>query len=293
MNAPVAIAAGDLTARIDPLGAELVSLSDAPGREYLTDGDPAYWGGHAPLLFPIVGRLAGNRYRLGSAEYELPQHGFARRSMFQVVSQREDAATFRLSDTEETQAAYPFAFVLEMEFALSGTTLAMEARISNPGEAALPFSFGFHPAFAWPLPGSADKHAHRIVFDRAEPAPIRRLNRENALMQPDGLPTPVEGDTLSPHEDMFVADAIIWDRLASRSLSYGAPGGAWLDITFPDCPQLGIWQKPGAAFLAIEPWHGHADPEGFAGDFRDKPGVILLEPGQDRRFRMDVTVRHG
>jgi galactose mutarotase-like enzyme len=107
---------------------------------------------------------------------------------------------------------------------------------------------------------------------------------------PEPQPTPVEGHTLTPDAALFEADALIWDELASRSLRYGAPGGPSLEIAFPDTPMLGIWQKPGANYLCIEPWQGIADPLGYDGDFRDKPGVISLPPGETRVFRMDVTL---
>jgi galactose mutarotase-like enzyme len=286
----VSIASGDLTARINPLGAELWSLTDAQGSEYMTGADPAFWTGHAPLLFPIVGALAGDSYRLGDETFSLPRHGFARRNPFACVEQDAAAVRFRLTDSAETRAVYPFAFVLDLAFALEGRTLRMAATVANPGDRPLPFSFGYHPAFAWPLPGGAAKDAHHIVFEQEEPQPLRLLDGRTGLILPEPRPSPVEGRTLTPSAALFEADALIWDDLHSRSLTFGAPGSASLAIAFPDTPMLGIWQKPGADFLCIEPWQGHADPAGYAGDFRDKPGVIVLLPGDSRRLRMDVTV---
>jgi galactose mutarotase-like enzyme len=83
------------------------------------------------------------------------------------------------------------------------------------------------------------------------------------------------------------------DRLASRSLTYGTDGGARLEIGFPDSPMLGIWQKPGAPYLCLEPWQGIADPLGWTGDLRDKPGMVELPGGAARSFRMDVRVVPG
>lgn len=291
MSGPTGLSCGSLSARIDPVGAELLSLRDRQDREYMTDADPAFWTGHAPVLFPIVGRLRDDTYRLGGRSFRLPKHGFARTSLFDIVAAEPARALFRLTDSGRTRAAYPFAFALDIEFALSGMTLAVKATVHNPGDEPLPFSFGFHPAFAWPLPGKAVKGDHRVAFARPEPAPVRRIDPATALLLPQPQPTPVQGDTLVPRPELFEADALIWDRLASRALRFGAPDGAWLDIAFPDCPYLGIWQKPGAPFLAIEPWHGFNDPAGFAGDFRDKPGVMQLAPAAERTFRMDVTVR--
>jgi len=166
MTELITITSGNLTARINPLGAELWSLADADGREYMTGADPAFWTGHAPLLFPIVGALNQGRYRLGQVAYELPRHGFARQSMFACVEAGAAAATFRLTDSEETRRVYPFAFALDMAFAIEGWTLHMTATVANRGDEAMPFSLGFHPAFAWPLPGGAAKDEHRVTLAR-------------------------------------------------------------------------------------------------------------------------------
>ena len=287
----ITIASAGLTARINPLGAELSSLADAAGREYMPDADPAFWSGRAPLLFPIVGALVDDTLRVDGQGYHMPKHGFARRSAFVLAEQAADRAVFRLEDSAETRASYPFGFALEMAFALSGMTLAMEATVHNTGDAPLPFSFGYHPAFAWPLPGGAAKAVHCVLFEADEPQPIRQLEKASGLIQPDSLPTPVAGRQLALDPDLFRADALIWSELHSRRLSYGADGGAWLDVAFPDSPMLGIWQVPGARYICVEPWQGHSDPVGYAGDFGDKPGVVTLQQGTSRSFRMDVTVR--
>jgi len=290
MTELVSIASDQLTARINPVGAELWSLTDGRGREYMTDADPAFWTGHAPILFPIVGMLRDGRYRLGKTTYALPKHGFARHSRFAVQEAAAGSARFRLTDDTETRASYPFAFALDVLFRLSGATLQVESRVTNTGDEAMPFSFGYHPAFAWPLPGGAAKQDHRVVFASPEPQPIRRIDPASGLLLNEAFATPVEGTTLTPDAALFEADALIWDHLASRSVRFGAPGGTSLEIAFPDTPMLGIWQKPGAHYLCIEPWQGIADPVGFEGDLRDKPGVVSLPPGEARSFRMDVTV---
>jgi galactose mutarotase-like enzyme len=289
----IAIASNALTARINPLGVELWSLTDPQGREYMTDGDPAFWTSHAPILFPIVGELNGGQYRLDGRTYPLGRHGFARKSRFEVIEASDAAARFRLTDSEETRAVYPFAFVLTLAFVLEDATLHVEATVANPDDAALPFSLGFHPGFAWPLPGGADKSAHVVSFAEAEPEPIRRIAQPSGLLLPDPFWSPVDGHHFIPHASLFEADAMIWDKLSSRAVTFGASGGAQVALAFPDTPMLGIWQKPGAPFLCLEPWQGIADPEGFDGDFREKPGVISLPPGAEKRLRMDVSVIAG
>lgn len=285
----IAIGSGALTARINPLGAELWLLTDAEGRELMTDADPRWWAGHAPVLFPIVGALQGGEYRLDGQRYALGQHGFARHCAFEVVEHGVDHALFRLTDTPQSRALYPFAFMLDMAFQVEGATLHMTAKVMNSGDVPLPASFGYHPAFAWPLPYGAAKQDHRILFADEEPAPIRII-AEGGVIAPDPVPSPVAGNILTLDDGLFENDALIWDRLNSRSLRYGPAVGPALNIEFPDTEWLGIWMKPGAHYLCIEPWAGMADPQGFDGDFRDKPGVFTLAPGERRSFRMDVTL---
>lgn len=286
----IEIGSEGLTAVVNPQGAELWSLKDAEGRELMTDADPAFWTGRAPLLFPIVGRLMDDKYRIDGKEYALPQHGFARRQPFALIDQAPDRAVFRLIDNAETRAAYPFAFALEAAFSLRGATLAMDITVTNTGNADMPASFGFHPAFAWPLPYGAAKDAHRILFAEAEPGRLAAIVR-GGWMDADGWDSPVEGRELRLHDALFERDALVWDPVRSQSLAYGAPDVPQLLCDFPDTPALGLWMKPGARYLCIEPWHGIADPFGFAGEIWDKPLMQRYAPGQSRTFSMRVTLR--
>ncbi|RDE05978.1 aldose 1-epimerase family protein [Sphingomonas aracearum] len=290
MSQLLPIASDALRAEINPFGAELTHLRTPDGAEWMTDADPAYWTGHAPILFPIVGALAGNTLRVDGGEYRLERHGFARRRLFEVAAHEESRLVLRLADDEETRAVYPFAFLLEMTYALEGATLHMTARIENRGGGPLPASFGWHPAFAWPLPGGGAREAHCVRFARDEPAGLKPLAPDGTIL-PGERPSPLDGRVLHLDDDVFASDALIWDPVASRSVVYAAPEGPALQIDFPDTPRLGIWSKPGARFVCVEPWHGIADPQGYAGDFRDKPGVFEIAPGADRLCSMAVTVR--
>jgi galactose mutarotase-like enzyme len=221
----ITITNGAFTARISPLGAELWSLTDPQGREYMTDADPAFWTGHAPLLFPIVGALRNGTYRLDGREYALPKHGFARTSRFELVQTYPNYARFRLADDAATRAVWPFPFTFHAEYALGGSTLAMAVTVHNTGDRPMPFSFGFHPAFAWPLPDGGAKDGHRVIFAKDEPAPIRRIDPASGTLRREPQPTPVVGRELVPDAGLFEADALIWDHLASRSLVFAGASG--------------------------------------------------------------------
>ncbi len=284
----VTIASAALEAEIALLGAELVRLDTAAGESLLWNGDPAFWTGHAPLLFPIVGTLAGGRFRHDGRDHALPRHGFARRSRFTLVDRCAGSVTLRLEASEETGAVWPFDFRLDVTHALDGARLTTTAAVTNLDDEAMPTSFGFHPAFRRPLPGAGAAADHVVRFEKPEPAPVRRLDADG-LVDPAPRPTPVIGDRLPINDALFVEDALIFDRLASRSLTYGTDT-ARLAVAFDGMPHLGLWSKPGAPYLCIEPWQGHSDPAGFSGTLADKPGTVAILPGETRRFAMSVAL---
>ncbi len=285
----VTLGSGALTARVDPLGAQLTALVDAQGRDLLWNGDPAVWSGRAPLLFPIVGELAGGRYRLGDRSFALARHGFARRSVFAILASTTDRALFRLRADATTLAAYPFQFELDVEFTVRDASLRIAALIKNTGPSDLPASFGFHPALRWPLPYGQPRATHVIEFAEEEPAAVRRLNAQG-LLRPEPQATPLRARRLALADALFTEDVLIFDQVRSRFVTYGADSGPRIRVSFPDAPFLGVWTKPGAQFICIEPWHGIADPEGYTGDFSLKPGIFTVAPGATRAIEMSLTV---
>ena len=285
----VVISTPQLRAQVSAEGAELIRLQDEQGRDWLWDGDPAFWTGRSPLLFPIVGRVRNDRIRSGGLEYELPKHGFARTSRFDIEEASPSYCRFRLCSSEATLKGYPFPFQLDVSYAVEGATLSIIASVANTGSSGMPVSFGFHPAFRWPLPYGAPRDAHEIRFEQEETAPVRRPLE--GLIKRETEVSPVQGHTLALRDDLFEADALVFDQLRSRSVEYGAHESASLRVDFPDMPHLGIWTKPGSGFICIEPWQGHADPQDFVGDFSDKPGSVSIQPGETRRFAIDITVK--
>jgi galactose mutarotase-like enzyme len=277
-----------VSAKIASRGAELVALSTSDGDALLWGPDPSVWDATAPLMFPIVGRLVGDTYRVSEEQYQLPIHGFARSKHFQLVDANSSMAQFRLCWDEETIAVYPFRFVLDLIYSVSGATLTMTMAVKNVGAEAMPASFGFHPALRWPLPFSQSRSAHLIMFEREEPSAVRRQTHRGTI-NPQLYFTPVVGRLLQLNDELFRNDALIFDKIASRTLWYGSEIGPNIQVDFPDMPCLSLWSKPGAEFICIEPTHGYADPEGFSGDFWDKPGIFIVEPGREKRGTMSIS----
>ena len=278
-----------VTATVLAQGAELCSLKTAQGLELLWQAGPE-WRRHAPLLFPIVGRLKNDQLRHQRKLYPMTQHGFARDSRFEWLERGPGSCQLVLTDTTETRSRYPFAFHLTVTYVLRENALEVVLQIANPGRETLPASIGGHPAFNWPLVAGVSKESYRLTFAEQEPAPIRRL--EEGLLRTAPEPSPIRGNTLALSERLFDDDAVILDSLASRSVRYAADSGPSLEISWEGFRELGIWSKLGGApFLCIEPWRGFASPSDFDGEFADKPGIMRVAPGEAKVLKYRIAVR--
>jgi galactose mutarotase-like enzyme len=279
---------GGIEATIKAHGAELSSLKDAQGVELIWQAGAA-WPRHAPLLFPIVGRLKGDTLRHRGKAYPMTQHGFARDQVFEWTVRDATSCSLLLRDSAATRSHYPFAFQLAIGYRLRAAGLEVTLEIANTGEEMLPASIGAHPAFNWPLLEGAAKESYGLTFSEPEVDPIRRL--KDGLMQEKPEPSPIEGKTLALSERLFDDDALILDRLASAQVRYAADRSPSLSVSWDGFHQLGIWSKPGgAAFLCIEPWRGFASPANFDGEFADKPGIMHLAPGNKEVLRYRIGV---
>jgi len=285
----VVLRSSELTAEIDAHGAQLFTLRDRAGRDLLWDGNAAVWSGRAPLLFPIVGALVNGSYRCDSETYRLPRHGFARDRTFSIEEVTSSRAVFKLNADASSFLVYPFRFELEIRFELLGPTLSLTTSIRNRGDTDMPASFGYHPGFRWPLPYGQPRMAHFIEFESEETDPIRRIDSAGLVM-PEHYPTPVSHRRLTLDDSLFLDDVVIFDQINSRSVIYGSDAGPRIQVAFPDAAYLGIWTKPGAYFICIEPWHGVTDYQGFSGEITEKAGVFVLPGGEALTTTMGITL---
>ncbi len=280
------IANAVLSVDVNAQGAELTSIAHRTFGEILWQAGPV-WPQHAPNLFPIVGQLVNDEYSVAGRVYSLKRHGFARQRRFEWLDTDAESCRLMLRDDAETQALYPFAFELEIAYALRDATLHIAYSVRNTGSVVLPASVGAHPAFRWPLTSATEKTAYTLTFEQDEPLPVRRL--QAGLLQIESYPTPVVGRILVLDESLFATDAIIFDHPASRSVRYGAPGTPQINVAWDGFQELGVWSKPGD-FMCIEPWRGYASPVDFNGPLERKPGMMLIAPAQAQTLTLAISV---
>ncbi|GGQ35812.1 aldose epimerase family protein [Streptomyces mutabilis] len=280
-----------LCAEIGDVGAQLCSLrgraADGTEREVLWDaGEP--WAWHAPLLFPVIGRLPCDTLTHDGAGLAMPKHGFARDQRFRTLRAGVDGVVLELTDTPSTRRHFPFPFRVTADFGIEEDRLRIRHTVENPGPRPLSCSLGLHPGFCRPLPGAASRAGHRIVFAEPETAPVRRVDAD--LLTPESMPTPVRGRELLIGDELFTDGALVFDVLRSRALTYTAPGTPELRLAWEGFEQLAVWAPLGAELLCIEPWYGLPAPADAPSPTAEGLGPLRLEPGEHRTFTMDITV---
>lgn len=283
---------GPYTAVADTRGGELISFRDDAGTEYIWCGDPAYWPGRNPILFPIVGTLKDNRVRIGGQEYEMSRHGFARGSEFTVAERGEDFVVFELRENPDTLARYPFPFLLRVRHQLLDGGFATTFEVTNTGGAPMPFCVGAHTAFNCPLHSGERFEDYRLVFDREEDAGSLTLTAAGTLRPGAVIPILRGTDTIPlSHEPFDKLDTLIFDGLRSKGVRLvHKDSGRGVHMTFEDFPMIAFWTKSNAnaPYLCLEPWHGCAAWDDESGEFSHKPHCITLSPGEGKALTYTV-----
>lgn len=256
-------------------GAEIRKIV-VDGKDVLWSGDPAFWDGTAPVLFPICSGLPDDKYTIGGREYKMPKHGFAKEMDFAVEKRGSNFVTFLLTDTPETLEVYPWHFEFRITYTLRGTALEVGYDVKNLSEDRMYFSIGSHEAYACPE-GIED---YDIIFPQKETLESYEVvgtllgNKMNTIIK--------DTDTLPLYNKYFEIDALVFKTFRSRAATLrNRKTGRSVCVEFPDSKYLLLWTKPNAGYICIEPWNGippMLDNVGIA--IEEKEGIESVEPNQ-------------
>lgn len=276
-------------------GAELSSIR-CGGEELVWCADKAYWGRHAPILFPIVGKVWNDEYRVEGKTYHLGQHGFARDSEFEVVAAQKTEATLVLRSSEATLKQYPYSFELTAHYVLEGSTLTMEWTVANGGDGRMYYQIGAHPAFLFKDFDAAEECHGFVQLLRSNQGvgqvEVAHLNEQGGVAD-DRKVMQINSGLLPLTDQLFAGDALIMEHSqVDGALLLDKSQKPYLRVDFEGSPVLGIWSPKGkkAPFVCIEPWKGRADGVGFDGDISERQWINCLEKGAQQTFRYTVTL---
>lgn len=270
-------------------GAELTSIfHKSSGIEHLWQADPTVWGWHAPNLFPVVGGCLNNQLLVDGNAYPIERHGFTRQSVFDTTESTKTHAIFSLRSSEATRVHFPYEFEFQLIYELDGPKLTVTYRVVNKDEKTIYFSVGAHPAFAVPFKPEDTYEDYFIEFEREEPLETHMLSTAGYFTG-ETKSVPTTGNRLALTKHLFDADALVFKNLASRRVTIRSnKRDHALTVAYPAFPYLGLWAKPGAPFVCIEPWLGCADSEGEPKPIQQKEAIQQV--GVDDVFEAAFTV---
>ena len=272
-------------------GAEIQSVKNADGTEYIWEGDPAFWEDRAINLFPIIGRLHKQGYTVYGERYGMGLHGFLQDIETEVIEKGEDGITFRLQDSESTMSVYPFPFVLDIKYKLEGNKLNITFMVENTGERDMYFGIGGHPGFALPFEKDLAFEDYFLEFEEGR-EPYRLWMAESELMS--GVEEAFalrDGRYLDLKHSLFDKDAIILRDMGHSVKLKARSGERSVSVEFPDMRYLGLWHanETEAPFICIEPWTSYQATEGETDAFDERKDMLSLPPGETYRNEWSIT----
>lgn len=277
-----------LSIEIALMGAELKTIfHKKKKKEYLWQGSSEWWPRRAPVLFPVIGKLNDNSYTTNGKAFSLSQHGFARDKEFSVYEKSENRIVFFLRSDDALLKIYPYSFTLKIIYTLEGSTLHVGYEVKNDSAQLMYFSIGAHPGFRCPLNEGETFSDYYLEFEKAETLDRHLLDEGVFNGKTERILT--DQQILNLNYELFIKDAIVFKNIQSSFLVLKSKSSDYfLKFEFPGFPYLGIWTKPNAPFLCIEPWCGLADNKGFSGELKGKEGIIEL--GEDKTFSKSYSI---
>ncbi len=268
---------------VKEMGAELNSLkSKKTGIEYIWYGDESIWYGQSPILFPIIGRLLNDKYTLNSKEYSMEKHGIVRKKPFKLVESNATSLTFIQTDDEKSIEAYPYLFELKVIFQLTENGLKVTHKITNNNDEKMFYSFGAHPGFNCEI-------GDYLEFSDDTKLVTERIDHESILIE-ETFPVEMDGNKVTLTPNIFNDDALILSNFKSKNIKIKSNNHNRV-ISFDfDSPFLGIWAKPNAPYVCLEPWWGVNDNYDKKSDFSQKRGIMSLAPFESREFTWKVSI---
>lgn len=271
-----ALSSEKLRVSVSTKGAELVSIKNDSGEEYLWQGDPNVWPRQAPILFPIVGKLKDNRYFFKDTEYRLGQHGFARDKEFRLIKQGENELVFELTEDEESLKNYPFQFRLQIKYSIKANVLITSYNVFNSSSTDSYFSIGAHPGFQ--LKRNED------YFLKFEETNLVLTTLNSGLICNTTNKFKIQETGLAINRELFLKDALVFENNQIQQVSlFSIQRGLVVKMNCAGWPFFGIWSKTTESakpqFVCLEPWYGVADHELHTGQLKNKLGTVHLHSG--------------
>ncbi|MBE5968037.1 MAG: aldose 1-epimerase family protein [Lachnospiraceae bacterium] len=283
-----------LTVTFQSLGGALSSIQNKEGLEYLWQGDKTYWGGQAPVLFPICGSLKNDRAKIGTNQVtEMPRHGIVRKKEFSCIEQDSDSILFCIESDEEAYQQFPYHFKLGIRYTLIKNTIRTKYIVENQGKEKMPFFIGGHPGFNCPLFPEESYEDYWLEFPVQETCSVPNPITETGLIDMQHRTEFLKKqEKLRLSHDLFTKDAVILDEIKSRSVKLVSSNhDRSVELEFPDFPYLILWSSANKGpFVALEPWLGLSTCSDESDVFEQKRNVQIVNSKETKTYYFDIKI---
>ena len=274
-----------VSAVISTAGAEIKSFKRPDGFEILWQGDPKYWAGQAPVLFPIVGALRNGKVKIKGDWYEMGRHGFARRQEFAITAQTESMVEMTLTANEASKAVYPFDFEFKVTYTCTDCGVETKFTVKNPGNETLPFVVGGHPAYNNPVTAEGEVFEdYNIEFEVDEEQCCPEIDLKECLIDFTKTTLELKNEKIIPlRHNLFYRDALVFENYKSKYVRLvSTKTGKGIEMDISQFPMLGIWSCVNdGPYVALEPWVGCATLTTEGDDFEEKHNMVKLPAGEE------------
>jgi len=281
-----------LKVKISTLGAEIISIYNKKEQfEHIWKGEKASWNQHAPILFPVVGKLKNKQYQLNGKTYKMKNHGFASYSPFTIIKKSNSKVVLQLKSNSETLKQYPFDFALTVTYKLCGKKLSINNTVENKSTNEMLFSIGAHPGFNVPFHKNATYNDCYLAFNKTENATRLPLTKKGYLSH-QKIKGFVKGKKLPISHQLFKDRVVILDDLKSNTITIKSDYSTFgIQIGVKNFDYVGVWtsHKKDAPFVCIEPWYGITDYEDTTGQIKNKKSIQKLASGN--KFAMKYYIK--
>lgn len=282
---------GNIYISVDGAGAELRSICDVHGTEFLWQGDPNVWAWQSPTIFPIVGSQKDDTYIYDGKEYVIEKHGFAAACNFRVNEKYSDKLVLRLEQNKYTLERYPFGFCFDVCYELSDNSLYVRFKITNNSDKVMPYAVGGHPGFRVPIEEDEQFEDYYLKFDQVETCQAPHLVRDAMAEAKDYIPVLDNSQYIKLTHDMFNKGVLVLETLKSRGVELlSQNSGRGIRMDFEGFDNLALWQKGNGNYLCLAPW---TSPGSFTDEsmlLEKRKGIIMLPPHETAEHGYKITL---
>jgi galactose mutarotase-like enzyme len=189
----------------------------------------------------------------------MQQHGISRHAGWKLLKSKDTEASFlqvyyanTVINSETGPSSFPFSYAIEKTYAVKEDALVVKFRIENLSEKAMPFAFGYHPAF----------------------------NREEGMNIFSG------GQAYSMADIQKSEGNVILIRDSNEAICFVSGEKRFTMKT--NLKHIQLWCPEGQHLIAIEPITAPSSKT-YQGELKDKPGYMMLNPEETAEFYVKIS----